>query len=335
MKKFFALLSARNKEFYRDKGTLVWAIAFPFVIIVGFAFAFSGGSQEQYKVAVYDPRPTELSRAPEILKLQYVQYVPVTELESAIEKVKRHQFDLLVAPGAEAGADSRYWINMSSPKGYFMERMLPREFVKQPVEGRETRYVDWLLPGVLAMNMMFSALFGVGYTIVRYRKNGVLKRFKATPLHAFQFLSAQLVSRMLLIIVVSAFVYAGCAWLVGFEMRGSYLDLALFYSLGSLSMIAVSMLVAARVSSEELGEGLLNVLTWPMMLFSGVWFSLEGANPTLRKIAQVFPMTHVVDGARAIMIDGAALTGVMPQVVVLGAMTVVCMAIGSAFFKWN
>jgi ABC-type multidrug transport system permease subunit len=81
--------------------------------------------------------------------------------------------------------------------------------------------VDWVVPGILAMNMMFSCLFGVGYVIVRYRKNGFLKRLKATPLTPFEFLSAQMVSRLILIQTITVAVYAGCDYFIHFQMRGS------------------------------------------------------------------------------------------------------------------
>ncbi len=326
MKKFKALLVARNKEFYRDKGTLLWAIIFPFIAVIGFAFAFSGKPQEQYKIAVAGQADIPF------LKLDYVKYVPVDQLEPAIEKVKRHQFDMLFQ---EEQGSYRYWTNSSSPKGYFLERLVPQNAVKVQVDGQEARYVDWLVPGILAMNMMFSALFGVGYTLVRYRKNGVLKRFKATPLSALEFLSAQIVSRLLVIQALGVLVYLGCHSLVHFQMRGSYLDLFLYFGLGGICMISLSTVIAARIQSEELAEGILNVMTWPMMLFSGVWFSLEGVNPTLQKLAQILPLTHIVDGARAIMLDGATLTTLMPHVMLLGGLSVVFLAIGSLLFKWN
>jgi ABC-2 type transport system permease protein len=118
-------------------------------------------------------------------------------------------------------------------------------------------------------------------------------------------------------------------------MRGSYLTLFCFFTLGALSMISLSTLVAARIASEELAEGILNVLSWPMLLFSGVWFSLEGTNTTLQRAAQIFPMSHIVDGARSIMLDGATVPMLMPHILVLGGMTVVFLVIGSLFFRWN
>src|SRR5271169_2741076 len=104
----------------------------------------------------------------------------------------------------------RYWINENSPNGYLLERIFQNRIVpgyeRRTVQGRQIRYVDWVVPGILAMNMMFSCLFGVGYVIVRYRKNGFLKRLKATPLNSFEFLSAQMVSRLILIQAITALV---------------------------------------------------------------------------------------------------------------------------------
>jgi ABC-type multidrug transport system permease subunit len=118
-------------------------------------------------------------------------------------------------------------------------------------------------------------------------------------------------------------------------MRGSYATLFLISLLGSVCLISLGLLVAARLSSEELASGILNVFTWPMMLLSGVWFSLEGANPVVRKIAQFFPLTHVVDGARAVMTEGAGFTQVLPQLTILLAMSAVFLLIGSLIFRWE
>jgi ABC-2 type transport system permease protein len=195
--------------------------------------------------------------------------------------------------------------------------------------------VDWVVPGVLAMNIMFSCLFGVGYVIVRYRKNGFLKRLKATPLKPFEFLLAQMSSRLILIQVITVAVYAGCNYFIQFEMRGSYANLFLLSLLGSVCLISLGLLVSARLSSEELAGGILNLFTWPMMLLSGVWFSLEGTNPVVQRIAQYLPLTHIVDGARAIMTDGAGLAEIAPHFAVLSLMTAVFLAVGSLIFRWE
>jgi ABC-type multidrug transport system permease subunit len=195
--------------------------------------------------------------------------------------------------------------------------------------------VDWVVPGILAMNMMFSCLFGVGYVIVRYRKNGFLKRLQATPLTPFEFLVAQMASRLLLIQLITVAVYAGCHYFIHFQMRGSYVNLFLISLAGAVCLISMGLLISSRLSSEELAGGLLNLLTWPMMLLSGVFFSLEGVNPLVKKIARFLPLTHLVDGARSVMTEGAGLSDIAPHLLVLAAMSAVFLSIGSLIFKWE
>ena len=333
--RFLAVLAARNKEFWRDRAALAWSFLFPIAVVIGFAFAFSGDRLELYKVGVLSG---DASTAQQFLGTRYVQFIPINDADAdrraAIAKVERHQLDLLIEPAAH-----RYWVNDTSPRGYMLERMLRGAtsvpYTKQAVTGREIRYVDWLIPGLLSMNMMFSALFGVGYVIVRYRKNGVLRRLRATPVTAFEFLAAQVVSRLWLILGITAIVYVGSDLVVGFSMFGSYLDLLILFTLGSVTMISLALLVAARVSSEELAGGLLNMITWPMMFLSGVWFSLEGLNPYIRDIAQLLPLTHLIEGARAIMLDGAHLSDISGDVITLAVMSVVFLALGAYTFRWE
>ena len=230
-------------------------------------------------------------------------------------------------------------MNASSPNGYMLERIVwgteGHKFQRQTVEGKEIRYVDWFLPGILGMNMMFSCLFGVGFVIVRYRKNGFLKRLKATPLGAFHFLFAQLVSRLLLIMIITTVVYAGCNLFIDFNMQGSYWALLVVATLGAMCMIAIGLLIAARTASEEFAGGILNAVTWPMMLLSGAWFSLEGTHTWVRNLAQIFPLTHMIAATRAIMNEGATLSQVMPHVWVITVMGVVFLVIGAYIFKWE
>ncbi len=322
-------------EFIRDRSSLGWNILFPLLLVAGFAFVFSGEPKDLYKVGVLGDSSRITGVEADFFKMKYIQFIPLDDLAKGIDKVDHFQLDLLV----NLGADRRYWVNANSPNGYLLERLLKAEgrtaYRKEVVTGKEIRYVDWVVPGILAMNMMFSCLFGVGYTIVRYRKNGFLKRLKATPLTPFPFLLAQMTSRLLLIQTITVLVYAGCNTFIHFQMRGSYANLFLISLAGSVCLISLGLLVAARLSNEELASGILNILTWPMMMLSGVWFSLEGTNPVVRKIAQFLPLTHVVDGARAIMTEGAGFAQVLPQLSILLVMSAVFLAVGSLIFRWE
>jgi ABC-2 type transport system permease protein len=329
-----AVFIARNKEFFRDRAALSWNIVFPVLIVTAFAFVFSGPLPAQYKVGLLGKDNQHKNAGPELLKLKYLDIIPFSRRTVGVRKVKRHQIDMLIDP-----ASYRYWINDTSPKGYFLERLLREEphnaYQKQTVTGRPIRYSDWVVPGVLGVNMMFSALWGIGYVIVRYRKNGVLKRLKATPLSALEFLTAQVLSRMIIILAITAFVFFSTRWLTGFAMFGSVLSLFVVFAVGAFSLVTLGLLVATRTATEELAEGLLNVVSWPMMLLSGVWFSLDGLNPIIQKISFALPLTHLVSAARAIMVDGASLTDVIPQLVILAAMSVLFLLIGAMTFRWE
>jgi ABC-type multidrug transport system permease subunit len=268
------------------------------------------------------------------LRERYVEFVPLPQQEQALQKISHQQVDLLV----DLQAPPRYWVNTDSPKGYILEKLLlaaEPSARRQPVTGAALRYVDWLFPGILGMNMMFSCLFGVGYVVLRYRKSGFLKRLHATPLTAFEFLSAQVLSRLGLILFVTVILYTGIAAIIGFHNAGSTLLLLLLAIIGALSMIALGLTIAARFSSEELVGGLLNLLTWPMMLLSGIWFSLEGSPRWVQWVAHVFPLTHVLDAARAVMLDGAGLTQIAPHLLFLGATALAFLAFGAWSFRWR
>ncbi len=330
LKHFAAVLVARNREFLRDRSSWAWNIIFPIMLIAGLAVLFGDGDRALYKVGVY---PTVDSSLP-LFNLKHMGFVDVTSVADGVRSVERHQLDMLV--DIEAGS---YWINETSPAGYIVERILlgsdSGNLNKQLVTGKEVRYVDWVVPGVLGMNMMFTCLFGVGYVIVRYRKSGVLKRLKATPLGALEFLTAQVVSRLWLVLAITWAVFLGTDFFLDFTMHGSYLNLAIVLLVGAFALITMGLLVAAQTASEELAGGLLNLFTWPMMMLSGVWFSLEGAHPLIRGFAQVLPLTHVVQSARSVMIDGAGISQIALSLVYLLCFSIVCLVLGSQLFRWE
>ncbi len=338
LRRYLAVLHVRNLEFLRDRGTFGWNVALPLVLVLGIAFVFSGQGRPLFKVGVLAPPGVSaaVAAAPH-LGDQYIQFIMVDDAATATTKVERHQLDMLI--DVRDPTALRYWVNPSSPRGYALERMLdgghPPGWERGAISGREVRYVDWLVPGILGMNMMFSCLFGVGYVIVRYRKSGYLKRLYATPLTAIEFLAAQVTSRLMLTLAITVVVFVATDLLLDFYMLGRWIDLLVITALGAISMISLGLLVASRVTSEELAGGLLNVLTWPMMLLSGVWFSMEGTPQVLQWAAQMLPLTHMLTGARAIMLDGKSLLDLWPQVAALTAISVGSLSLGAWWFRWR
>jgi ABC-2 type transport system permease protein len=340
-KRILILFKARNLEFLRDKSAVAWNILFPLLIIVGFSLVFGNESQNQYKVGIIVPHGSTVQTAEthlqDFMRIRYIDFIPFDSEKAAMYKLIHHRIDLLVDPEKRT-----YWSSKTSPKGYIAERLLisssaaPRSYLKkESITGTEIPYIEWLFPGILGMNMMFSALFGVGYVVVTYRKNGVLKRMSVTPLRPWEFLTAQILSRMFLLLVTTGIVFFGCKLFYGFQVRGSYLHLLLVFCLGGFSMIALSLVVASRSSSEEFASGVLNLITWPMMFLSEVWFSLEGTGPWVKKISRIFPLTQMVEALREIMNDGAGLGEIRSQLISLVLMSVVFLTAGSLLFKWQ
>jgi ABC-type multidrug transport system permease subunit len=347
MKKLFALIRARNLEFYRDRAALIWTILFPFVVLAGFAYGYSGKSEPLLTVLASGPVTAEHPLVRTLRQTPGLDFKVLEDESTALKKISRYEGDLAIR-ASDDGKRIAFAMNSDSDRGKLAESLLRQASLLQPeprtileaqaVKGRKIRYADWLLPGLLAMNIMFGSMFGVGYVIVRYRKNGVLKRLRATPLSAFQFLSAQVISRMLLMVVTSFMVIGGAMILIGFRpasLNAAVFDLLLFLSVSAAAMISVGLVVAAQISSEEVADGVLNLMTWPMIFLSGIWFSLDGASAWVVWISKLMPLSYVVKGLRAILIDGARFTDLMPEVGILLAITAVLMAVGSALFKWR
>jgi ABC-type multidrug transport system permease subunit len=332
--RILAVLKARNIEFIRDRSSMIWAIVMPFVLVFGLGIIFSGSDSDQFTVAVLDDASAVEAQVHPYYATRFIAFVAVADRADAIKKVGRHQFDLLF----ERQPTPRYWVNPESPTGYVAERLLLQAdttAVRLEVTGDAVRYVDWLVPGILGMNMMFACLFGVGYVVVRYRKSGFLKRLRATPLSAFEFITAQALSRLFLVLAVQAFVFLGVKLLLDISMEGSYLALLTVAVLGCSALLSLALVIAARINSEELAAGALNLCTFPMMLLSGVFFSLEGSPLWLQNLASAFPLTQILTAARAIMIDGAGLGQVWPELATLLGMTAVFLGVGAALFRWR
>ncbi len=343
IRSFNAMVKARTMEFLRDRGTFFWNLLFPFLLVFGFSFAFSGGNEAVFTVGVFGSPPPEFTLL-DTEGLELVDYsANGTSLEDALDSLREHQISMVVD-----FTRGEYYLNSEASGSEILRRLMdgaaapasapassPALLQEATVSGEPIRYVDWLVPGVIGMNMMFSCLFGVGFVIVRYRKNGVLKRMKATPVSPLNFVSAQAVSRLMIVIITSVFVFTGTNLFLRFVMKGNWLNLLLLTTMAILCMISLGLVFASRIKSEELASGLLNLVTFPMLILSGVFFSLENAPAFVGSLANIFPLTHFISGARSIMLEGAGLLQIMPNLLYLGALTLAFLVLSSLLFKWE
>jgi ABC-2 type transport system permease protein len=331
LKAIYYILVARLKEFYRDRASLMWNFAFPIFILAGFYFVFTGDPEPVYKVGVVKD-----SFQQEFKQLKNIKFIDYDSQAVAVEKLRRHKIDLVLF---EDQQKVTYWVNTQAPKTYFVELLLKshvkKPVVKAEVAGKEISYIQWVFPGIIGMNLMFSCLWGVGYVIVKYRQDGYLKRLNATPLSSLQFLTGQLLARIVISIGVSAILFLGGLYVLGIPMQGSYFNLMLVFLSGVASLVAVGLIVATRTTSKEFADGILNVVSWPMMFFSEVWFSLEDASQWVQNIASFIPLTHLIKGSRSIITEGKGLADVLPHIIYMLGFTVVFVLISAFLFKWS
>jgi len=339
MKKFWAVFVARNLEFFRDRSTLIFNLVFPILLLLGFAYAFPGGGGTTFKIGtIGSPPPAGSAADAAFLHYRYMQFVAYDSLEVPLGRLAHHQLDMVIDFSRD-----EYYVNDASANGYVLERMLAPSgaagggavFAKKTVSGAPIRYVDWVVPGIIGINIMFGSLSGVGFVIVRYRRNGVLKRFKATPLSAFEFVSAQVLSRFFIVAFLSLVVFAGTDLVLHFRMAGSWALLVLVNALAVLCTIALGLVFSSRIRSEEVAGGIMNLITWPMMILSGVFFSLEGSPRALQMVSRAFPITYYIEASRAVMLDGVGFARIAGDIGVLAAMTLAFLAAAAALFKWE
>lgn len=176
-RRFMALVRASTLEFVRDRAALGWNILFPVMIMLAFALLFSESEQALYKVGMVGEVPVDHP----FLAQRYIDFLPEEGVAEAVVKVERHQLDMVIDWQLR-----RYWVNESSPNGYIVEQLLYAAagdsiLQRQPVSGRAERYIDWLVVGLLGMNAMFNALYGIGFVIVRYRKKRGVKKVTSHP----------------------------------------------------------------------------------------------------------------------------------------------------------
>lgn len=331
---------ARSFEYLRDSNSLIKTLLMPLALIIGIAYTFSGPQPPLFKVAVIAASGDASDQNSDpFLQTPLIRFYAEKDVANAIHKVELQRIDMAVAPGT-GGAPTRYWISRLSQKGRLVEQLLRsavdgRSLQREYVSGKEVRYVDWVITGVIGLNIAMSSLFGIGTVVMAQRRSGYLKRLGATPLRSFEFLIAQLCSRLFVVVLINTLILAACKSMLGLRMGGSYVDLFAVVALGAMTVSALALVVTARTSSEDLGNGLLSLLFTLMTVVSGAFFSVDGAPAALHAASSLSPLSHLLDGMRAVMLDGADLAQIVPQLQVLAAMCLAYLVIASIAFKWR
>jgi ABC-type multidrug transport system permease subunit len=335
----FELTQARVLEFVRDPAALFWVFGFPILLAFVLGLAFRNRPPEPIHVVVAgSPAIAATLRGDPAFE---VEEAP---LEEAQWRVRRAQADLLVR--TEGGVVTwRY--DETRPEGRLarlaagraLERASGRPEALASREEKVTeagsRYIDFLLPGLVGMNLMGSSMWGIGFALVDARKRKLLKRLAATPMRRSDYLLSILLSRLLFLVVETGALVAVGRFGFGVEVQGSLLAVFALAVLGGFSFAGISLLIASRVESTEVAGGLMNFVMLPMYLLSGAFFSAKHFPEWLQPAIAALPLTALNDGLRAIINEAAPLSAQAVPLAVLLAWGLGTFVIALRAFRWQ
>jgi ABC transporter DrrB family efflux protein len=228
---------------------------------------------------------------------------------------------------------ARLMVNDAVQRGAGRSDVLP--IAEQQVRERGSRYIDFVVPGLLGMTIMGGGIWGLGFSIVDQRRKNLLKRLVATPMSRAQYLASYVISRFVLLFVEAGVLLGASALLFGVPMRGSLISIALIVVVSALSFGGIGLLIASRSKTIEGVSGLMNLTMLPMWVLSGVFFSSENFPSAVQPVIKALPLTAVNDALRATMLRGVDLAGLWPQLAVLTAWMVVSFSIALKIFRWR
>ncbi len=332
------LTLVRIREFLREPEAVFWAVFFPIVLTVGLGLAFRDRPDPVLKIAA----------TPGIAAtLRSEKGLDVRELTEDQARVALRNGDIALAATADASGGVVYYYDDTNAEGRTARTLADRAI--QQAAGRKdpvvvvdrvtrepgSRYVDFLVPGLIGIGIMSNAVWGLGFSIVDSRRRKLIKRMIATPMSRVQYLTSYLVWRMILlpVEVIIPLAFGGLAF--GVPIRGSWIALALVALIGSLCFSAIGILIGSRARTIEAVSGLMNLAIMPQWIVSGVFFSAQRFPDFAQPAIKALPLTALIDALRAIQLRGAGLADVGVELGILFGWFSVAFVAGLKMFRWR
>lgn len=334
------MTSVRLKEFLREPDAVFCVFEFPILLTLAIGFAFSERPPERIPIGVDASAPkawiASLQQSPAL-------QVRVYENREGREQLRRGRISLFVEPGATP----LYRFDPTRPEARTARAEVDQAlktgagrrdaFVakQEHVEEQGSRYIDFLVPGLIGMNLMGTSMWSIGFSVVNARLKKLLKRMLATPMRKSQYLVAQFLSRIVFLVLEVAVVVIFARLVFDVAIRGSFALFALVCFAGGAAFACIGLLIASRARTLEAISGLMNVVMMPMWICSGVFFSYERFPDAVLPFIRALPLTALNDALRSVMNDGAGLADVTPQLLNLVVWTIVSYVVGLKLFKWQ
>ncbi|MDX2151184.1 MAG: ABC transporter permease [Bryobacteraceae bacterium] len=328
----------RFREYLREPEALFWAFIFPTLLAAGLGLAFRNKPAEVLTIGAVTPQL--------VAQLKQERLLDVREYSEAdARKALREGRVALVALPQDNKVVYQY--DDTNPEGRTARILADRAVQRaagrtDPVATGDvylreagSRYIDFLVPGLIGMNLMGNAIWSIGFAIVDARRKKLMKRLVATPMPRHYYLLSFVFSRLVLLVVEVGLLLAFGVWIFGVPIRSSLADIAVLCVFGSLAFAAIGLLIAARPRTIEGVSGLMNLTMLPMWVLSGVFFSSQRFPDAIQPVIKALPLTAAIDALRGSMLQGASLAGLAPQIGVLSLWLVVSFVLALRLFRWR
>lgn len=338
------LVLVRFREYVREPEALFWSFGFPILLAIGLGIAFRSKPPDVAHVAVVsgDARSTPFAEA---MKRDHGLSVEEMPRDSARAALRTGRVAVVVTPGANGGVEYEYDDTRPDARTakLLVNDALQRGEGRQDVLGasdtfvREagSRYIDFVVPGLLGMTIMGGGIWGLGFSIVDQRRKRLLKRLVATPMSRAQYLASYVVSRFVLLTIEAVVLIGASVLLFKIPMRSSWLSIAAIVVISALAFGGLGLLIAARSQTIEGVSGLMNLCMLPMWVLSGVFFSSENFPRAIQPVIKALPLTATNDALRASMLRGVPFTALWPQLGILALWMTICFAVALRIFRWR
>ncbi len=335
----YQLILLRYREFIREPEAVFWNFAFPLLLVAGLGAAFRGTPAEVVHIAVTTP---QLAQA---LKQDKTLAVEELSPEVALGALRTNKVLLLVEPGSNGSVVYRY--DDTNPDARNARQIVDRAVQvaagrKDPVSVKDdlvreagSRYIDFLVPGMIGMGLMNGGMWGMVFSIVDTRRRKLLKRIVATPMPRHYYLLSFLYWRLILLPLEIGIPLGFGVLVFGVPLRGSLLEFILLCLLGAFTFGSLGLLIASRARTIEAASGIMNIVQLPMWILSGVFFSAQRFPDVAQPFIKALPLTALNDALRANMLQGTGITQMGPQLAAMGVCLVVSFGVALKIFRWR
>lgn len=333
------LTLVRFREFIREPEALFWVFIFPILLAAGLGLAFRNRPPEVLTAGAVG---AEIAQS---LKREPLLNIETHSLESGEQALRTGKIALLALRKQNGEVEFRY--DDTNPEGRTARMLADRAIQRaagraDPVSANDrimrepgSRYIDFLIPGLLGMNLMGSAIWGMGFTIVDSRRKKLMKRLVATPMPRHYYLFSFPLSRLAMLVIEVGLLVAFARYVFDVPARGPFLLFCALCVLASMTFCAIGLLIASRAQTVEAVSGLMNLVMLPMWIVSGVFFSSQRFPDALQPVIRALPLTATIDALRANMLQGAGFTQVAPQIAILTGWLLLSFVVALRIFRWR